>query len=73
MHKSWGHCSHTSQYTNVSYPIRRAWSDGCLAVMAASTPAKSSGHPSPCSSLAARTAAGDVRKNQTMFTFSNED
>ncbi|CAL5339485.1 unnamed protein product [Camellia sinensis] len=73
MHKSRGHCSHTSRYTNVSYPIRRAWSDGCLAVMAAPAPAKSSGHPSPCSSPAARTAAADVGKNQTMFTLSNED
>ncbi|CAK9135279.1 unnamed protein product [Ilex paraguariensis] len=45
LHKSRGHCSHVSPNRNVSYPIRRAWSESCLALMA-------SGNSSPCSSPA---------------------
>ncbi|KAG8367532.1 hypothetical protein BUALT_Bualt16G0081600 [Buddleja alternifolia] len=28
LHKSRGHCSHQSRNNNVSYPIRRSWSEG---------------------------------------------
>ncbi|KAL3535958.1 hypothetical protein ACH5RR_004419 [Cinchona calisaya] len=56
LHKSRGHCSHASKYHNVSYPIRRSWSESCLALMAAAAATNNNNNyfsPSPCSSPAA--------------------
>ncbi|PWA34783.1 hypothetical protein CTI12_AA177530 [Artemisia annua] len=33
LHKTHGKCSHLSPLTNVSYPIRRVWSEGSLALL----------------------------------------
>ncbi|KAL7221811.1 hypothetical protein ACSBR1_023703 [Camellia fascicularis] len=71
LHKSRGHCSHASRCTNVSYPIRRSWSEGCLALMAGTT-AATSGHASPCSSPVV-TTFNDVAKPQIIFNLSMED
>ncbi|KAM0005140.1 hypothetical protein Hdeb2414_s0219g00837531 [Helianthus debilis subsp. tardiflorus] len=38
------YCSHASHITNISYPIRRVWSEGSLALMV------STNNCSPCSS-----------------------
>ncbi|KAL2481208.1 hypothetical protein Adt_34174 [Abeliophyllum distichum] len=67
LHKSRQNCSHLSQYRSVSYPIRRSWSEGCLALMA------SSGHSStsPCSSPAKST--GEITRTQTHLTLCKEE
>ncbi|KAK4343254.1 hypothetical protein RND71_036348 [Anisodus tanguticus] len=53
LHKSRGNCSHSSRYMNISYPIRRSWSEGCLSLVAAASTAAASGGSSPaCSSPA---------------------
>ncbi|XP_059636213.1 uncharacterized protein LOC132278443 [Cornus florida] len=57
LHKSRGHCSHTSA-SNLSYPIRRSWSDGCLALNLMA----SSAHPSSCSSPVTVTAEAARRE-----------
>lgn len=44
LHKMRGKCSHVSHITNISYPIRRVWSEGSLAFMV------STNSSSPCSS-----------------------
>ncbi|KAL3642927.1 hypothetical protein CASFOL_013742 [Castilleja foliolosa] len=42
LHKSRGHCNHSSRHNVVSYPIRRTWSEGCLALpMTATSPSSS--------------------------------
>ncbi|XVF34483.1 hypothetical protein REPUB_Repub18cG0062600 [Reevesia pubescens] len=57
--KSRGNCPHASPKSkNVSYPIRRAWSEGCLAMAAASC------HSSPSSSPASAGHAHGARKQQ---------
>nr|XP_016509106.1 PREDICTED: uncharacterized protein LOC107826618 [Nicotiana tabacum] len=67
LHKSRGNCAHSSPYRNVSYPIRRSWSESCLALAAAS-----SGHPSPCSSSAAAAMDGG-KKNLVRSTTEDHD
>ncbi|CAN4096606.1 unnamed protein product [Withania somnifera] len=70
LHKSRGNCSHSSKNMNVSYPIRRSWSEGCLSLVAAAT--AMSGHTSPCSSpVVTVVAAADVGK-RNLFPV-NED
>nr|XP_016480639.1 PREDICTED: uncharacterized protein LOC107801764 [Nicotiana tabacum]XP_018624833.2 uncharacterized protein LOC104091733 [Nicotiana tomentosiformis] len=71
LHKSRGNCSHSSPYMNVSYPIRRSWSESCLALAAASS-AASSGHSSPCSSPAVATVDGG-KKNLVGSTTEDHD
>ncbi|KAK1437407.1 hypothetical protein QVD17_03198 [Tagetes erecta] len=44
LHKTQGNCFHASRVTNVSYPIRRVWSEGSLALMVCMD------NSSPCSS-----------------------
>ncbi|KAL4319266.1 hypothetical protein GQ457_18G003970 [Hibiscus cannabinus] len=40
--KSHGNCPHAfAKSKSISYPLRRAWSEGCLAVSAASSPCSS--------------------------------
>jgi len=49
LHKSKENCSHAmSRYKNVSYPIKRCWSEGSLALMVANS--SSCCHSSPSSS-----------------------
>ncbi|XP_052199064.1 uncharacterized protein LOC127806091 [Diospyros lotus] len=43
LHKSRGHCCHVLRSNNVSFPIRRTWSEGCL--VAAADQASGSGSP----------------------------
>ncbi|XP_059637097.1 uncharacterized protein LOC132279180 [Cornus florida] len=67
LHKSRGHCSHGSRLANiVKYPIRRSWSEGCLALMAAN-----SGHSSPCSSPSM--AAAEAGKTQKVVCNEEEE
>ncbi|XP_048335759.1 uncharacterized protein LOC125423919 [Ziziphus jujuba] len=43
LHKSRNHCSHGWQKSkNVSYPMRRAWSEGCLSLVASPNSSPSS-------------------------------
>ncbi|KAI3446809.1 hypothetical protein Pfo_003474 [Paulownia fortunei] len=63
LHKSRGHCPHPSRYNNVAYPIRRSWSEGCLAMI---------GHSSPsCSSSPA--AAGEMTRTPTQLVLCKEE
>lgn len=59
LHKSRGHCSHQSRYNNVSYPIRRSWSEGSLVLIGQSSPS-----PSPSSSPA---AAAEMTRTPTLL------
>ncbi|XP_057770258.1 uncharacterized protein LOC130990075 [Salvia miltiorrhiza] len=66
LHKERGHCSHASRYNNVSYPIKRTWSEGCLLLMNVSSP--TTGATSPCQSsptFAAAAAQGDMTRTHT--------
>ncbi|XP_057968343.1 uncharacterized protein LOC131157903 [Malania oleifera] len=57
-------CPHSlSRSPNVSYPIRRAWSEGCLALAA-------SAHSSPSSSPA---APFELRKSNYPATLADDD
>ncbi|KAL8040749.1 hypothetical protein ABFS82_10G117300 [Erythranthe guttata] len=70
MHKARGHCAHSSsRYANVSYPIRRSWSEGSLALMNAS-PAAGSTPPSPSSPVV---AAGEISRTQTQLVLFREE
>ncbi|KAF3678959.1 putative homeobox protein knotted-1-like 3-like [Capsicum annuum] len=51
LHKSKGNCSHSSRCANISYKIRRSWSESCLSLVASSS-AGSSCHSSTSSSPA---------------------
>ncbi|GFQ02539.1 hypothetical protein PHJA_002397900 [Phtheirospermum japonicum] len=65
LHKSRGHCTHSSRYNVISYPIRRTWSEGCLALPTTAT------SPSPSSSSPA--AHGGIVRTQTHLVLCNED
>ncbi|XVF88225.1 hypothetical protein PTKIN_Ptkin19aG0033000 [Pterospermum kingtungense] len=57
--RSRGNCPHAFPKTkNVSYPMRRAWSEGCLAMAAA---AAASCHSSPSSSPAPAAGHGKLQ------------
>ncbi|KAL0315440.1 UNVERIFIED_CONTAM: hypothetical protein Sradi_5422200 [Sesamum radiatum] len=45
LHKSRRHCPHPPRHTTVSYPIRRSWSEGNLALIGQSSPPCSSSSP----------------------------
>ncbi|XP_054804594.1 uncharacterized protein LOC129307742 [Prosopis cineraria] len=52
-------CSHRGKSNNVSYPLRRAWSESCLAMAASASSASAHSSPSPSSSpVAAATTLG---------------
>ncbi|XP_057770275.1 uncharacterized protein LOC130990084 [Salvia miltiorrhiza] len=42
LHNSAGHCPHRSRYDKISYPIRRSWSEGSLALIGQSSLSPSS-------------------------------
>ncbi|KAK3033187.1 hypothetical protein RJ639_036979 [Escallonia herrerae] len=63
LHKMRGHCSHSSPKNKVSYPLRRAWSESCLSLMA-------SGSSSPSTSPDPAAAEPSGRTNLVLF---NED
>ncbi|KZV58621.1 hypothetical protein F511_43696, partial [Dorcoceras hygrometricum] len=70
LHNSRGHCPHMSRYNNVSYPVRRSWSEGCLSLMA------SSGQSSPCSSASSPTvaaASGELKRVKTQLVLCGEE
>ncbi|XP_028760831.1 uncharacterized protein LOC114735618 [Neltuma alba] len=50
-------CTHRGKSNNVSYPLRRAWSESCLAMAAYNN----SAHSSPSSSPATATTLGNCR------------
>ncbi|PSS08161.1 Glutamate receptor ionotropic, NMDA 2C like [Actinidia chinensis var. chinensis] len=52
LHKSRGLCAHASGYVHVLYPIRRTWSEGCLALTALSSRPTSPPCPSPTTGVA---------------------
>ncbi|KAJ8562239.1 hypothetical protein K7X08_011530 [Anisodus acutangulus] len=66
LHRSGGNCSHSSRCINVSYPIRRSWSESCLSLAASA----SSGHSSPASSPA---PAMELAGNKSLVRASIED
>ncbi|PIN20304.1 hypothetical protein CDL12_06984 [Handroanthus impetiginosus] len=71
LHKERGRCSHASRYDKVSYPIRRSWSEGCLALM---NPSPNSGVVSPCSSSPTVAAAhGEITRTQTHLVLCKEE
>ncbi|KAL3840711.1 hypothetical protein ACJIZ3_025302 [Penstemon smallii] len=64
-----GHCTRHSRYNNVSYPIRRAWSESNLALMVnAPAQASPSGYSSPSSP-----AVGITRTNTQLVLCKEED
>ncbi|KAL7093374.1 hypothetical protein ACP275_11G037100 [Erythranthe tilingii] len=65
LHNSGGHCSHTSRHKNISYPIRRSWSEGSLALIGNSSPSPSS---SP-----ATAAAGGLKRTPTQLVLCKEE
>lgn len=69
MHKSRaGNCTHSSRYNNVSYPIRRSWSEGCLALMNPSTPPAAATPPSPSSPR-----VGEITRTHTQLVLWREE
>ncbi|XP_055824532.1 uncharacterized protein LOC129893064 [Solanum dulcamara] len=73
LHKSRGNCSHSSRCTNVSYPIRRSWSESCLSLAAASA-GGASGHSSTCSSPASAAGGGtDLTGKKNLVRSSSVD
>ncbi|KAI3805435.1 hypothetical protein L1987_27814 [Smallanthus sonchifolius] len=61
LHKTHGKCSPISSVTNVSYPIRRVWSEGSLALMV------SINNFSPCSSPVVGPATDVSRGGRSPF------
>lgn len=67
LHKSKGHCSHPPKNTQVSYPVRRSWSESSLVLMAAS----GAGHLSSGSSPAMSTDTGEIPRTRSHLVLSN--
>ncbi|KAL3629640.1 hypothetical protein CASFOL_026862 [Castilleja foliolosa] len=63
LHDSRGNCPH-QRNKNVSYPIRRSWSEGCLAMMGGQS------SPSPSASPSAATAG--MKRTPTQLVLSQE-
>lgn len=63
LHKSRGICGHSSKYNNVSYPIRRAWSEGCLSLMASGNSSPNSSSPAAAAATAVGGATSDLRRS----------
>ncbi|KAK6156572.1 hypothetical protein DH2020_010820 [Rehmannia glutinosa] len=72
LHKSRGHCAHSSRNSVVSYPIRRSWSEGCLALMNASSPTTAATTP-PCSSPVSPAGQRDITRTQTQLVLCKEE
>ncbi|GFQ01484.1 hypothetical protein PHJA_002292300 [Phtheirospermum japonicum] len=66
LHASRGNCPHPPRYKNVSYPIRRSWSEGCLAIMGGQS------SPSPSSTAPAAAPAG-MKRTPTQLVLSQEE
>ncbi|KAL2534806.1 hypothetical protein Adt_08189 [Abeliophyllum distichum] len=64
LHKSRGRCSHPPKNTQVSYPVRRSWSESSLALMASG-----SGHSSSGTSPAMGT--GEISRTQSQLVLCN--
>ncbi|KAG6437311.1 hypothetical protein SASPL_102225 [Salvia splendens] len=74
LHKEHGHCSHASRHNSISYPIRRTWSEGCLALMNLSSPI--TGAASPCHnspSFVTAAAQGDMTRTQKHLVLYKEE
>uniref|UniRef100_A0A6N2MQL3 Uncharacterized protein n=1 Tax=Salix viminalis TaxID=40686 RepID=A0A6N2MQL3_SALVM len=72
LHNSKENCSHTmSRYKNVSYPIKRCWSEGNLALMVANSSSSSSN--SPPSSLQAGRSATTPHQRRSSHDLDVED
>ncbi|KAJ6698590.1 HOMEODOMAIN PROTEIN 8 putative-RELATED [Salix purpurea] len=72
LHNSKENCSHTmSRYKNVSYPIKRRWSEGNLALMVANSSSSSSN--SPPSSLQAGRSATTPHQRRSSHDLDVED
>ncbi|XP_047339629.1 uncharacterized protein LOC124943116 [Impatiens glandulifera] len=69
LHKSRGQCSHSTSGNNVSYPIRRTWSEGSFTFMAASSSAAA--YVSPRSSPATNSVT-DVAGKPYLFPYNEE-
>lgn len=68
LHKSRGRCSHPPKNTQVSYPVKRSWSESCLALMTASD----SGHsPSVTSPAMGTGPTGDIPRTKSQLALSN--
>ncbi|KAI3709335.1 hypothetical protein L2E82_39095 [Cichorium intybus] len=67
LHKMREKCSHVSPVTNVSYPIRRVFSEGSLALMV------STNNASPCSSPVVGPMADMSRGGRSLFDSCDED
>ncbi|XP_010323260.2 uncharacterized protein [Solanum lycopersicum] len=72
LHKSRGNCSHSSRCTNVSYPIRRSWSESCLS-LAAGAYAGASGHSSTCSSPASGVGGSDLTGKKNLVHSTSDE
>ncbi|KAL8497765.1 hypothetical protein ACS0TY_021197 [Phlomoides rotata] len=57
LHKSGKKCSHRSRHNNVSYPIRRSWSEGSLLQIGQSFPSPSSSPAAPAAAEIPRTSS----------------
>ncbi|CAI9259759.1 unnamed protein product [Lactuca saligna] len=68
LHKMRGKCSHVFPATNVAYPIRRAWSEGSLALMASTN-----NNSSPCSSPVAGPMVDISHGGRSLFDSCDED
>ncbi|PSS36135.1 Mucin-5AC like [Actinidia chinensis var. chinensis] len=69
LHRSRGLCPHASpRCAHVSYPIRRTWSEGSLALLASSDV-----HDSPCSSPALIATPIPRTRTYAQFTLSNDE
>ncbi|KAK4431819.1 hypothetical protein Salat_0944000 [Sesamum alatum] len=64
LHKSRRHCPHPPRHTTVSYPIRRSWSEGNLALIGQSSPPFSSSPAAP---------GGIARTSSQLALFKEED
>ncbi|XP_047339631.1 uncharacterized protein LOC124943118 [Impatiens glandulifera] len=74
LHKSRGQCSHSTSRNNVSYPIRRTWSEGSFTLMAASSSAAAYVSPgsSPATNSIADVAGKTERRIYFLITKNNE-
>ncbi|KAL2228352.1 UNVERIFIED_CONTAM: hypothetical protein Sindi_1814900 [Sesamum indicum] len=65
LHKSRRHCPHPPRHNTVSYPVRRSWSEGNLALIGQSSP--------PCSSSSPAIPEGIRRTSTQLVLYKEED
>ncbi|CAA2969916.1 Hypothetical predicted protein [Olea europaea subsp. europaea] len=64
LHKSRGRCSHPPKNTQVSYPVKRSWSESCLALITVSD----SGHsPSVTSPAMGNDPTGEIPRTKSQL------